>query len=300
MSYLTTHPDVAEEESQWAPQANEDRPLANAAGDAPSFAAAPRPALHIANADPRYAHVRLIEPTSAGFLHFAVQTAAQQRPGPVRRNDEQREAVIDALTTYARAALGAATASEAAVFRAVLVAPAPGEDASGVVQPDTAMLLKVATPASAVTVAASPEAAGLLAALRAAGARAHVLAARNVRRIADVEHRSDGLYLFNHFLAADEGVAVALWDCLAGWYQRETGLDNSVLLAPAQGQPSVFAIVNHARFAMSLPGLAVRQFAKPSFYRYVQANLRANGVVAVPALYRLAWAGRGQAATMGA
>ena len=246
--------------------------------------------LRLANADRRYEQPRLVDPSPAGFVHVAVQTAAQRRPGPVTGQEQGRDDVLAVLSTFAEAVLGTEGVREAAVFRAVLVAPAPG---GSPVQPDVALLVETATPSGALALAAGPQLREVLDRLRAAGARTHVVAARNARRIADVDHRPGGLFLFNHFFAGDEDVAVALWERLAAWYQRETGLGNSVLLAPVGDKDSAFTLVNHARFDMSLPRLALHQFAKRSFFTYVRANLQANGVVVMPVLYRLAWAGRG-------
>jgi hypothetical protein len=188
--------------------------------------------------------------------------------------------------------LGTEGIREAAVFRAVLVAPAPGGRALRTVQPDVTLLVETTAPPDALALAASTQLGELLDRLHAGGARTHVVAARNARRIADVDHSPGGLFLFNHFFAGDEAVVIELWEHLAAWYQRETGLDNSMLLAPVQGQESAFTLVNHAHFDMSLPRLAMHQFAKRSFFTYVRANLNANGVVVMPVLYRLTWAGR--------
>jgi hypothetical protein len=53
-------------------------------------------------------------------------------------------------------------------------------------------------------------------------------------------------------------------------------------------QPADYVFVNHVRWDMSLPRFAATQFGKRTFYSYVLANLRANGTVAMPILYRLA------------
>jgi hypothetical protein len=66
----------------------------------------------------------------------------------------------------------------------------------------------------------------------------HQIAAGNVRRVGDVDKSRPGLFLFNHFAGDDPGLAVELWDYLAGWYEAETGLDNSTLLGPLEGEES--------------------------------------------------------------
>ena len=128
----------------------------------------------------------------------------------------------------------------------------------------------------------------LLEALRSHAKRLHVMAARNARRVGDVDKTRDGLFLFNYFVADDAGVMLQLWDYLAGWYAVETGLDNSTLLVPLDGEQSDYQAINHARWDESLPRFLWRQFSKQSFRTYVLANLEANQVGAMPALYRLA------------
>jgi hypothetical protein len=113
-----------------------------------------------------------------------------------------------------------------------------------------------------------------------------VMTARCVKRIDDVDKTRQGLFLFNYFVADDPEVALELWDYLGDWYVGETGLRNSTLLSPIGQADYVF--VNHARWDESLPRFMVRQFAKPSFFTYVLANMRANRVGAMPLLYRLA------------
>ena len=59
------------------------------------------------------------------------------------------------------------------------------------------------------------------------------------------------------------------------------------LLLEAVGDAD-YVFVNHARWDTSLPTFMVRQMAKPSFFNYMLANLRANRTGAMPLLYQLA------------
>jgi hypothetical protein len=115
-----------------------------------------------------------------------------------------------------------------------------------------------------------------------------VIAARNLKRVGDVDKTRPGTFLFNYFVGDDPAVVVRLWDYLAGWYQAETGMDNSTLLAPLEGEKSDYVVINHARWDGSLLAFAARQFAKKSFRSYMLANLDAHNVGAMPILYRLA------------
>ena len=66
----------------------------------------------------------------------------------------------------------------------------------------------------------------------------------------------------------------------------ETGLRNSTVLEPLGDADYVF--VNHERWDHSVPRFMLRQLTKPSFRRYLLANLQANRTGAMPILYRLA------------
>jgi hypothetical protein len=116
----------------------------------------------------------------------------------------------------------------------------------------------------------------------------HQIAARNVRRVADVDKSRPGVFLFNYFAGDDPGLAVELWDYLAGWYEAETGMDNSTLLAPLEGEESDYVMINHARWDGNLAVFAARQLPKRTFRSYLLANMRAHHLAAMPVLYRLA------------
>ena len=62
----------------------------------------------------------------------------------------------------------------------------------------------------------------------------------------------------------------------------------AIVAPPPAGGDADYVFVNHARWDDSLPRFMVRQMAKPSFFTYMLANLRANRTGAMPVLYRLA------------
>jgi hypothetical protein len=79
----------------------------------------------------------------------------------------------------------------------------------------------------------------------------------------------------------------------------ETGLDNSTLLVPLEGERSDYLAINNARWEESLPRFLWRQFSRKSFRTYVLANLEANCVGAMPVLYRLAGSSQQAASPLG-
>jgi len=124
-------------------------------------------------------------------------------------------------------------------------------------------------------------------AVKSAASYTHNITATNTRRIGPVDHNRQGVFLFNYFFADDTTQNLAVWNYTAGWFQAETGLDNSTVLLPKDGEKSQYNIINHCRWdKMSdiLPSLIF----KPSFHRYVLDNFIANHVAPMAILYRLA------------
>jgi hypothetical protein len=83
-------------------------------------------------------------------------------------------------------------------------------------------------------------------------------------------------------------LAVEVWDYLAGWYEAETGLDNSTLLEPLEGEQSDYVLINHSRWDGNLLLFMARQLPEKFFRSYMLANLKAHHLAAMPVLYRLA------------
>lgn len=242
----------------------------------------------IVNPDPRFAAVPLPAPPTTGYIHLGAVVSGTLGRSPFPRPGANRDALLRRLADLA-AALGAEpTITRATVYRAALVPPAPAGAERGLGDAgryDIAVLVETDSVATIAGALAAPPFAELEATLRGVARRVDRTTARCVRFIGDVDSRRDGLFLFNHFVAADRDVALTVWEHLAGWYRVATGLDNSTLLAADDGP---FTLINHARWDLSVPALAARQFGRPSFRSYVLANMRANGITAVPVLYHLA------------
>lgn len=249
--------------------------------------------LDIVNPDPRYSKVHLIEPAPLGYLHVAADVQASHRPGPVLRRSRDKHQLLGVLKWQAGQLARLDTVERATVYDAVTFAP-PGGDVKGRPAPlspawfDVVVLVEASSPEAAAELRSAAPYQVLAETLAGQARRVHEVAARNVRRVGDVDKTRPGLFLFNYFAGDDPGLAVELWDYLAGWYEAETGLDNSTLLAPLDGEKSDYVMINHARWDGSLPMFVARQLPKKTFRSYMVANLRAHHVAAMPVLYRLA------------
>ncbi|MFD0275645.1 hypothetical protein ACFVHB_17320 [Kitasatospora sp. NPDC127111] len=257
----------------------------------------------IVNPRPAYRPVLLVDPPPTGYLHIAAAVQPPREPGlPVPRSSPRKRALLNLLKSLADELVNLPAVSRATLYRAVVIPPTPSGPAPHrhAVHParyDVVVLIETTSPERIAEVEATEPCQRLLRMVRASASDTHVMAARCVRQIADVDKSRSGLFLFNHFVADDPDVALDVWEHLAAWYAAETGLDNSTLLAPlgdtdtdtdTDASDADYVFVNHARWDDSLPRLFLRQFGKKTFRTFVLANLRANGITAMPVLYRRA------------
>lgn len=247
----------------------------------------------IVNPNPRYGKVHLVEPAPLGYLHLAADVEAPHRPGPVLRRSRDKQQLFGVLKLQARQLAQLDTVERVTVYDALAFAPPAGDVAgrSASLRPpwfDVVILVETVSPDAASEVRAAPAYQALAGTLTDQARRVHQIAARNVRRVGDVDKARPGTFMFNYFVGDDRDLAVELWEYLAGWYEAETGLDNSTLLEPLEGEQSDYVIINHARWDGSLPLFMARQLPKKTFRSYMLANLKANHLVAMPVMYRLA------------
>lgn len=249
--------------------------------------------VQLVNTDPRYGKVHLMEPAPLGYLHLAADVEAAHRPGPLLRRSRDKQQLFGALKWQARRLAQLEAVETVTVYDALAFSP-PGGDLEGPSEPlrrawfDVVILIETVSPDAAREVRETPGYQELAGTLSEQARQVHQIAARNVRRVGDVDKSRPGLFLFNYFAGDDFDLAVELWDYLAGWYEAETGLDNSTLLGPLEGEESDYVMINHARWDHNLPLFMARQLPKRTFRSYMLANLRAHHLSAMPVLYRLA------------
>jgi hypothetical protein len=254
----------------------------------------PATKLRIVNADPRYPKATLIEPTTLGYLYLAA--AVRPSPIPLVLPSGERSKLLKRVKELARGLQRLDEVVNATVFRAIVMPPTTRFSrflqehgaAVRVANFDVVVLIQTTSTATARQVQTTPAYAALIDALRTDAEVVRPIVACNAKRIGDVDTTRRGLFLFNHFAAADASVMLQLWDYLAGWYMVETGLDNSVVLAPLEGEASDYAIINWARWDDVPVRHFWRQLSKRSFWQYVTANLEVNRAASMPIYYRLA------------
>lgn len=247
--------------------------------------------LQIVHPDPKYAAVKLNEPTTLGYIHIAAEV--YPRALPFLPNGREKSELLTRLKQLARPLSQLDAVERVTVFDAIAFAPPSTYvkeqgDAVHAAHFDIVVLIETTEPSVIHDVQTTPAYQALVDALRSKARHMHIITARNAKRIDDVDRTGKGLFLFNYFVADNAQVALHLWDYLADWYAVETGLDNSILLVPLEGEPSDYLMINYAHWDESLLRFLWRQLSKKSFRNYMLANLEANRVGAMPVLYRLA------------
>ncbi|MEH6705285.1 MAG: hypothetical protein V7691_10850 [Galbibacter orientalis] len=114
----------------------------------------------------------------------------------------------------------------------------------------------------------------------------NIMFAANVRKINDVDHKKKGVFLFNYFSAKNTEQNLKVWEYTAGWFQKETGLNNSTLLLPVGERNFQYSIINHCRWDSYIHILPALIFKK-TFKKYVLDNFYINNVGAQPILYTI-------------
>jgi hypothetical protein len=245
--------------------------------------------LRISQASDTYSKATLVAPTGHGYIQLGAEVDRRLPFLPASRTKKALLRACKALCDRLRRQEGV---TDVTLFTAALIPPGKGallkqRPDVHIARFDIAILIETSTVAEAQSLRTGDAFGDLEACVRRAASYVHIVTARNARRIGPVDHTRKGIFLFNYFYADDLQQNLAVWEYTAGWFEQETGLDNSTLLEPLEGSPSQYTIINHCRWdglRDILPSLAF----KPSFRSYILGNFEANNTAAIPILYRLA------------
>lgn len=233
---------------------------------------------------------RLVHPKDSGYVLLAAEVDRRPVFFP---NSRKKEKLIESVKAITSELKGLDGVLNAAVFDARLIAPGEGRRllrarAARIhrARYDLVVLIETTTPNTAKDLRQQATYHRLSDTIADAARYVHEIAASNVRRIANVDHNRQAVFLFNYFYADDPELLVPVFEYTAGWFMAKTRLADSTVLKPLNGERGDYGIINHAswpRFRTFLPHLILR----PSFRRYVLENFKANNIAAQPILYRL-------------
>jgi hypothetical protein len=238
-----------------------------------------------------YGKARLVEPARSGYLFLAAEVDAH--PPFLWASRNKRHLIEDCASWCARVARDPGVL-EAAAFQAILIPPFGDTTFLRLrrnefhrARFDLALLIETDSVERAEALRMSPLFRAFETRVHDDARHVYTVTASNAKRIGAVDHTRDGVFLFNYFYADSPAQNLAVWEHTAGWFQQETGLDNSTVLMPARADLSEYTLINHCRWdrlSHVLPALIFKR----SFRGFVLAHFDANETAPMPILYRLA------------
>lgn len=226
----------------------------------------------------RYPRPQFVEPVQDEYL-YAGWTVDPPSHAPLVRTSARRKEFLDRCRQAVPDITSVDGVIDVRLLEAVLMPPL-----EGLPRHDVVMLVRASTAAVLRQVRDSERWRGLGADFQMAARNTHRMG--DTERIGDTERNRSATFLLNHFVAADAGTALTAFERITGWYTAKVGVDNFTLLQPTGDAPYVF--VNYVRLPGGPVGFMLAQLSKPSFHRYVRGTLKANGMTALPVLFKLA------------
>lgn len=247
--------------------------------------------LKIVNDHLDYDNVSLIEPTDHFYIHIAVEIDNAVTPFYFKDSSLKKKIIKETLrfSEILRTLEGLISID---AFKALLVPPGRGkyieENADKIKKAkfDFALLIELKSKDDMSALIANKAYNELVSFLNENAKAVHIISATNSRRIGPVDHDRQGVFLFNYFFADDVEQNLQVWNYTAGWFEKETKLDNSTLLMPINSEESNYFVINHCRWD-KLTDIIPSLIFKPTFRKYVLANFYENKVGAMPILYKL-------------
>lgn len=234
--------------------------------------------------------VSLIEPNTSGYLLFALEVDHRPPIGFFLESKKKQKILRNLKTLVAN--LNDNKIIDATLFKTILMPPGRGEFLKkrpevSIAKFDVVLLVQFDSHDAAVKYKESSEWALIEQEYKSDVTKTLTVSGKNARRIGPVDHSKKGVFLFNYFFADDVNQNLSIWEHTAGWFEYQTGLDNSELILPDNPTQNSYKIINHCRWN-HLVDIMPSLLFKPSFRGFVLKNFESNNIAAIPILYRLA------------
>jgi len=248
--------------------------------------------MKIVNQHLKFQKASLVEPSKSFYLHIAAEIDYSPFPFFLSTSSKKKQ-LIEKSKKWCNELKNENGVVSAVVFRANLIPPGKGKfieqrkDCVHIAKFDFAILIEAISFEIIENIKKSTAYKEIEQAIKNSSTFIHIITAKNIKHINPVDHTKQGVFLFNYFFADSLHQNLNVWEYTAGWFQQETGLDNSTVLLPLKLHLSEYTIINHCRWNRMrdiLPSLIFKR----SFRSYVLDNFYANNVAAMPVLYKIA------------
>lgn len=240
----------------------------------------------------------IMPPNTFGYIQLACEV---EKPAFLRRDSKQKKALLKRLKGLSESFKeNNPKIRRADVFTALVIPPGDREGAAyienhqldiHIAQYDIVLLIECDAVSDIEGIAATEAMIEIENLMKRSSSYCHKVLAKNPNRIAEVDKDRQGVFLFNYFYSQDQQTVLDVWQYTAGWWTADAKLDNSTPLLPLNTE-SEYSLINHCRWDRLrdiLPTLVLgRLGVKPGLNKFVLKNFTANGIVAMPVLYKLA------------
>lgn len=248
--------------------------------------------LNIVNSYLNYPKVTLIPTSKNYFIHIAAEVDQNTIPFFITQSSKKKTLIkfCKQQTKKLEKIEGVVNCS---VFKATVIPPGQGQyilensSKTHLAKFDVAILIEVNSTTVLHQLQTNSTFTDLIIKIKETASFTHCITASNARRIGAVNHARQGVFLFNYFYGKSIEQNLSVWEYTAGWFEKETDLDNSTLLLPIHKEDSSYTIINHCRWN-TLWDIIPDLLFKRTFKKYVLDNFYANQVGAQPILYKLA------------
>lgn len=247
--------------------------------------------LKIVGPKDQFPEVSLIKPVQSGYLMLALEVDRRPPLGFFVQSHCKTRLLRD-LKAFGQMLRSQSDVLDATVFKAVIIPPGRGAFLSKrpnvpVARFDVVMLVEFVDIEAARRCQNTAQWKEALAKSNQYARRSFSISASNTRHIGPVDHTRDGIFLFNYFYSDSLELNLKVWNYTAGWFQDQTGLDNSTVLLPNDPSAIPYTIINHCRWDRLrdiLPAILFNKTFKP----FVLDNFEQNNTAAIPILYKRA------------
>ena len=247
--------------------------------------------LKIVNKQLNYDKVSLINPANSSYIHIASEIDKKRTPFFITTSSKKKK-LIKECKICCNELNQIKGVIEISLFKATIIPPGMGEyvkenlNKIHLAKFDFVILIEVTSEKICSEIKDHSVYKTMLNEIEKVSSYSQVMTASNIKRIGNVNHKKQGVFLFNYFSAENTEQNLQVWEYTAGWFEKETELDNSTLLFPLNEDKTTYSIVNHCRWDKYIDILPDLIFKK-TFKKYVLDNFYANNVGAQPILYKV-------------
>lgn len=247
--------------------------------------------LKVVNNHLNYNKVTLKAPSTSSYIHVAAEIDKKIIPFFLTTSSRKKKLIAE-CKAWCNELEKIDGVIEISLFKATIIPPGMGKyikensEKIHIAKYDFVILIEAESEQTCKTLKNNKVYKFMLEKIKEISSHTSILSASNIRRIDNVNHKKQGVFLFNYFAARNPRQNLEVWEYTAGWFEKETGLNNSTLLVPSDPENTTYSIINHCRWDKYIDILPSLIF-KRTFKKYVLDNFYANNVGAQPILYKL-------------